>query len=570
MRKIFIIIISFSLLSACLFGQETPSSIKLIKAVNEQDYNTAGEAVVELGGKISPFDITYFYLKSLDTPDEANDKAINWLFSMIPSSTTDDMINSFKNIEQLRTILHMASMKFYPYAIQKALDHGASPFVRDYKGETPYDMIYNGIVARKGMMGQNFVQSDPPRLEKVVKGLKIVETAQAIMLEAIKKIELEALKDHTTALFFYAERLDLDGIKKAINDGANVDATLKDISASSLYKHLLLANHKDADSPITIAIRNTFIQPEPYQQTPLERITNGLDIIELLSEKGTFLANTDHVPAYTEATLGVINEIKELYDRENVTRIVSEGWYIRDAKKIILTAPLTCSTEDIEKLIVYLKYAKRKNDQKLAKTIVEAMKNYTSTMNSEQLADYNELGAFTKANYVKDPVFEFNEAAFREMAIAYIKEAEPAYRKIISGFTTNDIAQTLLENLIPLLNTVVKESDVSAPVSQLLCGNNGILDYLYQTSKNFPAASPIRSGYIGALNLLSLLSFNYFRKAAIENGYITPEDFTERAARIDEYIKTEAAKNAEYNRLLNEKAFDLDKIIEPFRGGEVY
>ncbi len=549
MRIIVITIISLCFLSTVVCGQTDPTSA-LKKAVATKNYDAAIVAVGEDKGSpctpINTATIIYEYLSLVEIgATETYDKGIDWLFSLLPKDASD-VLNSFRGDVQENTILHMASMKFYSHAIQKAFEHGASPFVRESSGQTPYDMVYNGLAAS---MNPNLFASSPAMVKELAAHQKNVERAQNILLEEMTRIEQEALKDPNSALFFYTERLDLEGIKKALADGADINAMLGSINKNPLYKHLLLSNHQEEDNPITIAVRNTFIQKQPYQQTAKEQRENGLNIIELFLENGAF---------NEAATYYVIKQIEDDYDRANIKRIIGTAADIRLAKKMLLSNDDTSIWDAVDDLLELLNTARENNDQKLARTITETLSGHTELMEPEQLEAYNELSSFTKTAYANRAHFEFNETKFRDIAIEFLTKADPFYAKTISTLSIPYIARISIESI----TRVITKTGYKSLLSKLISSDDGIMEYLYQRSKDLPEDSNVRASYINSLAIFNSLSSAFLKNEAIKLGFTTQERFQERTDRINTYTKDEIAKNPELKRLLEEKYRDLKEAFE--------
>jgi len=534
---------------------------KLVKAVNSENYIAAALAIGKEAAitQQMTLKIMFTYLDDIGSnQDETTNKGIDWLFSFLPKDA-GDLLNTFRGDAQQNTLLHKVSMKYYTYAIQKMLDYGASPFVREYDTQIPYDMIYNGWVATLTDESQKFIKSNPARLERTQKGRAKVKVAMDVMSAAIKKIELEALKDMTTSLFFYADRVDLDGIKKALDNGANINASLKDIKTSSLYKHLTLSNHNDADTPLTLLIRNSFIQPQQYQKKPKEIAAEGTTAVEFLVEKGALS---------TDATTNVIKEIKSVYDRDKLSTVIEKTASTTEGKKVLEQGLSIYDEKKINSVISYLEQVK--DDPKKATVIMGFLDNFSSSINTDQKDKISKTGSISGGSFIKAEDVTFNEAEFREKGLEFLKEAKPDAKKLPSTATTEFIAQASLTVMAKIFN---EDKDYDGPaLTALVAGKNGILDYLYQTASTFKEGSTVRNAYSSSLYILKSFS-QAFRYDAMNAGYVDAGYFDIRKEEINSYLKKEAITNVELNILVKEGApdmKDLKETVAPFEVKGLY
>lgn len=537
MKKILIFLIVTAVFSSSLLAQDKE---KFMKAVSDHDYKTA----TKLAGQDARYNkprytlgIIELYLKYIEqNHNEETNKGLDWLFSLLPDNA-GDLLDKFRDLRE-STLLHTASTNVYSYAIQKLLEKGASPFVREDERQTPYDMAYNSLSAASSntaiLKDQNSVANAKNN------ALQSME----LLSNAIKKIELEALKDPTTALFFYAERLDFEGISNAIKNGGNVNAKLGDISSTPLYKHLVQANHTDDNTPLDITIRNSYIQPVPYQQKDVDKFANSEKIIEFLAKNGA---------TASETTNKIISSIRKLYDRENVPNLINKWKEFKEAENLIASGTIDNDPASINKVIKYLSYTiKEEKDNTKACLILSYLRNCPKTLSQKiEIASLGELTLINE-NYVNVEDLVFNEAEFRtnvERTMNGGKELNKA---------TDFIAQLVLIKISEASYDPSK-MDIILPV---LTQKNGIQDYLYEKINVFPEGSEIRSAYSCALLLVNTFAKPYNNRA-VNEGYVSKEFFYERNFRIDSFLKEEANKNPELKILYDNKGTrDIKKLEE--------
>ncbi len=522
---------------------------KFMKAVSDQNYKAAAKLVGESVTSNTPvvtLAILETYLKYIEqNPNEETNKGLDWLFSFLPNDV-ENLLNKFRDMNNY-TLLHTASTNTYPYAIQQLLEKGASPFVREEAKQVPYDMAYNSLAATNAYIGSRGGSTNDESSTKAKdNALQSIE----LLSNAINKIELEALKDPTTALFFYAERLDFEGINKAIENGAKVTAKLEDISSAPLYKHLLLSNQKHDNTPLDIAIRNTYIQIVPYQQKDVVKFTNGEKIIEFLAKQGA---------TASETTNEIISSIPKLYDRENVPNLINKWEEFRVAEKLITEGIVDNDPESVNKVIKYLNYTiKVEQDHTKALLILSYLKKCPKTLS--QKVEISALGELTLINesYIHVEDLVFNEDEFRKNIEKTLNEGKEI------GKTTDFIALLVL----------MKISEASYDMSKLdailpiLTQKNGIQDYLYDKANLFPEGSKIRSAYSCALLIVKTFAKAYNNKA-INAGIVTRDYSSERNNRIEVFLEVEATKNPELKGLHDSKEFrdmrNLDEIANKLK-----
>ena len=247
---------------------------------------------------------------------------------------------------------------------------------------------------------------------------------------------------------------------------------------------------------------------------------------------------------------------------------------IAQAKNILITGIAKNDPEKeakIDLILNYLMYAEKIGDQKVLKVGTDFLEDYKSSMNFVQEGSFKKALAGTVVTYISKKSVEYNEQAFKDLAVSLLK-GTPSYDRMLaksSELSADQIAgiwmKYIIQNFSYLEFFYKQAPGIARNIAEAMVAENGLFSYMMNKANSLPPESKkLKEAYYVSLLTLNevILSDAKTQRAGEYKGFEIPE-VCQELRMLAEYEET---KGAEFRYpLFKARAEDMIfKTIEGF------